>query len=237
MKIAHMNWMQVEEYLKHDDRAVIPLGSTEQHAYLSLSTDSLLAERVAVEAAEPLGAAVFPVVSYGITPYFMAYPGTVSLRVTTHLQVIHDILESLTHHGFKRIVFVNGHGGNTPAQSVCGEFMRVHARDHVNVHIKWHDWWNAPRTWAKVKEIDPMAAHASWMENFPWTRLLSVAIPQAQKAPIELARIRQLNPIDLRAYLGDGNYGGLYQRADEEMQALWQVGVEETRAVIEEGWA
>jgi len=233
MKIIDMNWMQLQEYLKHDDRAVVPLGSTEQHAYLSLSTDSILAERVAVEAAEPIGVAVFPIVAYGITPYFMAYPGTISLRVNTYMQIVHDILKSLTQHGFKRIVIVNGHGGNTPAQSVCGEFMH----DHSNVRIKWHDWWNAPRTWAKVKEIDPSASHAAWMENFPWTRLHDVAMPQEQKAPIDLARVRQLNPIDLRAYLGDGNYGGLYQRADEEMLVLWQVGVEETRVVIDEGWA
>ncbi len=50
-----MNWMMAENYLKRDDRAVLPLGSTEQHAYLSLSVDSILAERLAVEAAEPLG--------------------------------------------------------------------------------------------------------------------------------------------------------------------------------------
>jgi len=233
MKIAEMNWMQVEEYLKHDDRAVVPLGSTEQHAYLSLSTDSTLAERVAVEAAESIGVAVFPVVAYGITPYFMAYPGTISLRVDTYMQIMHDILESLTQHGFKRIIIVNGHGGNTPAQSVCGEFMR----DHANVRIKWHDWWNAPQVWAKVKEIDPVASHASWMENFPWTRLRDVVMPDQQKPPIDLARTRQLNPIDLRAYLGDGNYAGVYQRSDEELLALWQVGVEETHAVINEGWA
>ena len=232
MRIAEMNWMQVEKYLKRDDRAVVPLGSTEQHAYLSLSTDSILAERVAVEAAKPIGVAVFPVVAYGITPYFMAYPGTISLRVNTYLQVIHDILESLTQHGFKRIVIVNGHGGNTPAQSVCGEFLR----DHTDVRIKWHDWWNAPQVWAKVNEIDPVASHASWMENFPWTRLAKVVMPSEQKPPINLAHARQLNPIDLRAYLGDGNYAGVYQRSDEAMRALWQVGVAETRAVIEAIW-
>jgi creatinine amidohydrolase len=233
MKIAGLNWMQVEEYLKHDDRAVVPLGSTEQHAYLSLSTDSILAERVALEAAEPIGVAVFSVVAYGITPYFMAYPGTISLRVNTYMQIMHDILESLTQHGFKRIVIVNGHGGNTPAQSVCGEFMR----DHTNVRIKWHDWWNALQVWAKVKEIDPVALHASWMENFPWTRLRDVVMPDQQKPPIDLAHARQLTPIDLRAYLGDGNYAGVYQRSDEEMLALWQIGVEETRAVIDASWA
>ena len=81
-----------------------------------------------------------------------------------------------------------------------------------------------------------MASHASWMENFPWTRLAEVVMPSNQKQPIDLAHARQLNPIDLRAYLGDGNYAGVYQRSDEEMRALWQVGVAETRAVIGEGW-
>ena len=233
MKIAEMNWMQVEGYLQHDDRAVVPLGSTEQHAYLSLSTDSILAERVAVEAAEPIGVAVFPVVAYGITPYFMAYPGTISLRIETYLQIIHDILESLTQHGFRRIIFVNGHGGNTSVQLLCGESLRA----RTDVRIKWHDWWNAPQVWAKVKAIDPVASHASWMENFPWTRLAEVAMLAEQKQPIDVAHVRQLNPREARAYLGDGNYAGVYQRSDEEMLALWQIGVEETRAVIDEGWA
>ena len=80
MRISDMNWMMVEEYLKRDDRCVLPLGSTEQHAYLSLSVDSILAERIAVEAAEPLGVPVFPVVAYGITPYFRAFPGSITLR-------------------------------------------------------------------------------------------------------------------------------------------------------------
>lgn len=84
MKISDMNWLQVEQYLASDDRAVVPIGSTEQHAYLSLSVDSILSERVAVDAALPLKVPVFPVLAYGITPYFMAFPGTVSLRTETY---------------------------------------------------------------------------------------------------------------------------------------------------------
>ena len=61
MNIAEMTWMQVEAYLKTDNRCVLPLGSTEQHAYISLATDSILSERLALEAAEPLGIPVFPV--------------------------------------------------------------------------------------------------------------------------------------------------------------------------------
>src|SRR5437016_6144505 len=88
MRISDMNWMQVEEYLKHDDLCVLPLGCTEQHAFLSLSVDSILSERVSLEAAEPLGVPVFPVFAYGITPYFRAFPGSISLRISTYLNVV-----------------------------------------------------------------------------------------------------------------------------------------------------
>src|ERR671922_2146221 len=103
MRIADMNWMQVAEYLSRDDRAVVPLGSIEQHAYLSLATDAILAERVATEAAEPLGVPVFPALAYGITPYFLAYPGTLTLRVATYLRMVRDLLDSLARSGFRRI--------------------------------------------------------------------------------------------------------------------------------------
>ena len=178
MRISEMNWMMVEEYLRRDDRAVLPLGCTEQHAYLSLSTDSILAERLAVEAAEPLGVPVFPVLAYGITPYFRAFPGTITLRVKTYMSVVGDILDAIAEHGFKRILIVNGHGGNTPAQGFVGEWIA----DHPGVRIKFHNWWNAPKVWAQVQAIDPVASHASWMENFPWTRLTKVEVPSRQKA-------------------------------------------------------
>src|SRR6266496_2765794 len=112
MRISKMNWMMVEEYLRHDDHAVLPIGCTEQHAFLSLSTDSILAERVAAEAAEPLGVPVFPVIGYGITPGFRAFPGTVSLRIETLVAIVRDVLDGLLEQGFQRILVVNGHGGN-----------------------------------------------------------------------------------------------------------------------------
>ncbi len=225
--------MMVEEYLRHDDRCVLPLGSTEQHAYLSLAVDSILAERLAVDAAEPLGIPVFPVLAYGITPYFRAFPGTITLRVQTHLAVVRDILDSICEHGFKRVLIVNGHGGNAPAQGLVGEWLA----DHPGMRIKFHNWWNAPKVWAQVQATDPVASHASWMENFPWTRLADVAMPSEQKAATELETIRQLDPKALRTYLKDGNWGGVYRRDDEEMTKIWKVGVEETRELLSENWA
>ena len=227
-----MNWIQVEEYLRHDDRAVLPLGSTEQHGYLRLTVDCILPERVAVDAALPLGVPVFPVVPYGVTPYFREFPGSVSLRVETHLRVVADILDSLAHSGFRRILIVNGHGGNSAVQQFVPEW----SADHPKCRVLFHNWWNAPRTWAKVQAIDPVASHGSWMENFPWTRLPGVNLPDAGRPMVDLARVRALAPVALREYLGDGNFGGKYQRSDEEMQALWQVAVEETRALLTGSW-
>jgi creatinine amidohydrolase len=232
MRISDMNWMMVEEYLKRDDRCMLPLGSTEQHAYLSLSVDSILAERIAVEAAEPLGVPVFPVLAYGITPYFRAFPGSITLRVNTYLRVVGEILDAMAEQGFKRILIVNGHGGNAPAQSLVGEWMA----DRSDVRIKFHDWWSAPKTWAQVLAIDPVASHASWMENFPWTRLANVTMPDKQKPMSDLAYLRQLDSRSLRDYLKDGNYGGYYQRHDEEMMKIWRAGVAETRELLTEAW-
>lgn len=232
MKISEMNWMQVEHYLQQDDRALVPLGSTEQHAYLSLSVDSILAERVAVEAAEPLGVPVFPVLAYGITPYFLTYPGTISLRVETYIHLVRDLLDSLAQTGFRRILLVNGHGGNAPANSFATEWMA----HHPTVQVKFHDWWRAPRTWACVKQIDAEASHASWMENFPWTRLANVTMPDEHKVlPNRTGQATLVGPA-LRHHLGDGNFGGWYQRPDAEMLEIWQIAVAETRALIESGW-
>ena len=226
-----MNWMQVEQYLQHDDRAILPLGSTEQHSHLRLTVDCILPERVAVEAAEPLGIPVFPVVAYGVTPYFREFPGTISLRVETHLHVVRDILDSMAHSGFRRILIVNGHGGNGAVQQLTQEW----TADHPGCRVIFHNWWNAPQTWAKVQEIDPVASHGSWMENFPWTRLPGVDMPATTRTMIDHAHLRTLDPVGVRDYIGDGNFGGRYQRSDDEMHALWQVAVTETRALLT-GW-
>lgn len=233
MKISEMNWEQVETYLKGNDLAVLPLGSTEQHAGLSLSVDAILAEKIAIDAAQELGVPVFPVLAYGITPYFVAFPGTVSLRVATYVAIVRDILDCLKAQGFRRIVIVNGHGGNQPAASLAGEWMA----DNPEVSVKFHNWWNAPATLAKVHEIDTVASHASWMENFAWTRLKDVVLPGQRKPSIDFQRMRMLNPQGVRKYLGDGNFGGYYQHDDKDMQAIWEVAVAETRQLIKGPWS
>ena len=232
MRIAEMNWMQLEQHVKHDRRAVLPIGSTEQHAQLSLCVDSILAERVSVEAAQTIDVPVFPAIQYGFTPSFVDYPGTVTLSLATLCALVCEVLDSMVRSGFRQIVIVNGHGGNSPAQSAVLEWLNKNR----GVQVKWHNWWNAPKTWAKVKAIDPVASHASWMENFPWTRLPGVTPPADAKPMLDFARYQRIDPGARKTLVGDGNFGGLYQRSDAEMLALWEVAVAETRELIASDW-
>lgn len=232
MKIDQMNWMQVEEYLQRDDRAVVPLGSTEQHAWLSLSTDTILAERVSVEAAEAAGVPVFPPLAYGIVPAFGAYPGTLSLKVDTYLRIIGDLLDSLHRSGFRRILFVNGHGGNVPGAALVTEWCAA----HPEMRVKWHNWWAGVEVMKVVTAIDPIASHASWMENFPWTRLPGVAMPDEQVRLSDTSKGPRLTGDALRTYLGSGNFAGYYQHSDDDMQRVWAAGVAETRDLLENHW-
>jgi creatinine amidohydrolase len=231
MKIEDANWMQVEEYLERDDRIVVPIGSTEQHAYLSLGTDTILAHRVAVEAAEPLGVLVLPALPFGIAPGFVAFPGTVSLRPETLAAVLTETLDALYGHGFRGFLLVNGHGGNIPV----AEALEVWARGREEARLRFHSWWDSPAVRDVAERIHPEVAHASWFENFPWTRLPGVELPAKEKPAVtDSAALRELDPAAVRAAIGDGSYGGPYEVADEDALKVWRAGVAEVRTLIEQ---
>jgi creatinine amidohydrolase len=230
MRIEDCNWMQVERYLERDDRLVVPLGSVEQHAYLSLGVDRILSERVSEEAAEPLGVLVLPALPYGLTPYFGAYPGSPTLRVDTYRALLRDLLDSFADQGFRRFLFVNGHGGNADGRDAVDTWERD------GCQALWHDWWAGDRVRAVVTEIDREASHASWFENFPWTRLPGVELPDVRKPMADVSRLRELDPRAVRELLGDGSLGGLYERPDEDVLRVWDAGVAEVRALLENGW-
>jgi creatinine amidohydrolase len=232
VRARDLNWLQVEEYLSRDDRVVLPLGSTEQHGYLSLETDNILAERVSAEAAEPLGVLVLPALPYGLTPSFAAFPGSPSLRLETFVAVVRDLLDSLYGHGFRRFLLVNGHGGNLPAGSLAREW----AAAHDDAQAIFHSWWSSERVQATAREVDPEPSHANWFENFPWTRLARVELPGDRKPPLDEAAYRVAGPAQVRELLGDGVFGGAYELPDEQVERVWRAGVEEVRELLENGW-
>jgi creatinine amidohydrolase len=230
MRVRDLNWMQLEEYLRTDDRIVLPVGSTEQHAYLSLETDNIIAERIAAEAAEPLGIPVLPVLPYGLTQGFVAFPGSPTLRLDTYAAVLRDLLDSLHSQGFRRFLIASGHSGNPPGAVAAAEWRR----EHEDAAVLWHEVWEG-RPDELAAEIDTEYDHASWSENFPWTRLPDVELPSERKPPIE----RPLGlgrPHAWREALGDGSFGGPYALPDGDVLRVWNAAVEQLRARLDTGW-
>jgi creatinine amidohydrolase len=107
---------------------IIPTGAIEQHAdFLSTDTDIVLSSQVAIRAAERVTkfpVVVAPLLPFGFSPHHLSWPGTISLRLETFLAVLTDMVKSIFNAGFKRALFVNGHGGNeAPLRALCGQLV------------------------------------------------------------------------------------------------------------------
>lgn len=107
--LHEMNWRSVEEHLRKDDVVLVPVGATEQHGdHTPLLVDTAWAIAVSEGAARAANALAVPPLHFGWSPHHLAYCGAVTLRPETLINVLVDVCESLIHHGFKRIVLVNG---------------------------------------------------------------------------------------------------------------------------------
>jgi creatinine amidohydrolase len=89
---------------------------------------------------------------------------------------------------------------------------------------------------AAIRAIDEVASHASWMEGFPWTRVARVEAPGGHKAAVDLAGREDMTPQEFRERLGDGSFGGYYQRPDDVLLGVWRSAVDETRTLMDAGW-
>lgn len=113
MLLHLQTWQEVEQYLEQASGIIVPIGSTEQHGPTGLiGTDAICAEVIAKGVGEATGAIVAPTFSIGMALHHLAFPGSISLRPTTLIQVVQDFITSLASSGFKRFFFINGHGGN-----------------------------------------------------------------------------------------------------------------------------
>ena len=173
---------------------------------------------------------MLPVLPFGLTPAFAAFPGSPSLRLETFVSVLRDLLDSLRGQGFRRFLLVNGHGGNLPGGALAREW----TTDHPDAQAIFHSWWSSPRVQGAARKIDPVPSHANWFENFPWTRLEGRA-PDGGKPPLDQAAYLAAGPAEVRDLLGDGVFGGTYTLPDEQVRGSWRVGVEGSRA-LESGW-
>lgn len=232
MRVQDLNWLDVEKYLKSEDRVILPLGSTEQHAYLSVCTDYLLANKLAEDTGGKTQVISYPCLPFGLAPYFMDYPGTINIKPNTYFAFIEDLLDSLYHHGFRRIFIINGHGGNSPVQAQIALWLNK----HKDARVILHNWWSSPLVSNKVQSFSKTASHASWMENFPWTRVANTIASDESKDMVDLKKLIQVGSNTVKKIVQEGNYGGSFTRSDEDMLAVWDVAIDETIELLQNGW-
>jgi creatinine amidohydrolase len=141
MLYGEHNWTQIPDLA--DKVAVLPLGSMEQHGHhLPLLTDTMICSEIVRRAEAALGdAAMFlPMLWAGASDHHLRFPGTVSVHNDTYTRMLEDILESLIGNGFRRIVLLNAHGGNSMPGSEA--LYRVQMR-----HREERDLWLVLATW------------------------------------------------------------------------------------------
>lgn len=113
--------------LKETDLVVLPIGSTEQHGpHLPLGNDAIqvreMSRRIALKLADRgIKAIVGPLVPFGVAPYHMPFPGTITLQPATFQALMYDVMMSLYRHGFRRFALPMGHGGNLASMQVVAQ--------------------------------------------------------------------------------------------------------------------
>jgi creatinine amidohydrolase len=122
VELGRMSWAEIAEVAVADPIVLLPIGTVEQHGpHLPVNADNMVAEYVAIKAATRTNALVAPSINYGYSATFRKFAGTLSVRQETLAAMLRDVSRALTSHGFRRIVFVDNHGGNEP---VCEQIAR-----------------------------------------------------------------------------------------------------------------
>jgi creatinine amidohydrolase len=225
MRFEDLNWMDVEKYLEGEDRLMVVTGSTEQHAYLSLLTDIKIPLALADAASQSTGVLVAPPLNFGASPYFLAYPGTLSLRASTLMAAVEDIVRSANGHGFRRILVINGHGGNSPARA------RLHEvnNDLPDLRLNWYDWWTSHSVEAVARQHDLKPGHANWLEAFAFT--IVGQPPEGSKIPPKVPSAI-LDSKAARQVYGDGSFGEPYRASETVMHELFAAALEDVQQLL-----
>lgn len=147
MLLQLSSWQEVETYLQGSTGIIIPIGSTEQHGPRGLlGTDALCPQILAEGVHDKINVMVAPTLNIGIAQHHLDFAGTITLRPTTLIAMIQDMIDSLLRHGFTHFYFLNGHGGNiAPLMTTFAEIyypysIQAKSPDRVP-KFKLRNWW------------------------------------------------------------------------------------------------
>jgi creatinine amidohydrolase len=225
MRLEDLNWMDVERYLEQDDRLILLLGACEQHGYLSLLTDIRIPLALADSASNQTGVLIAPPLNFGISPYFLDYPGTLSFSVKTLLSAAEDLVRSAYRQGFRRLLVLNGHGGN----SAVRQHLSAINNDLPDLKMSWYDWWMSHSVEAIAQKHSIKPAHANWLEAFSFT--IVGELPEGSKTPPKVPSAI-MDAETTRKVYGDGSFGGPYRVDDGIMQEVLNAALEDVLLLL-----
>ena len=240
MQLHLSSWPEVEAYLSTSKAILIPIGSTEQHGPNGLlGTDALCPEIIGRRAGDEAGILVGPTFNVGQSQHHMAFPGTITLRPSTMIAAMCDWAQSLARHGFERIYWLNGHGGNIA--TITAAFSEMYrgisfSEPDANPPLRCmlRNWWQLPGLAELCKQLFPVGegSHATPSE----ISVTYFGYPEAQK-PVSISpKVAPNGPIydaeDYRRRFPDGRIGSDPSQAS--LEAGEKIVAAAVKAVIAE---
>lgn len=214
--LLHLStWPEVEAYLEKSTGIILPIGSTEQHGPTGLiGTDAICAEAIAKGVGEAIGALIGPTINVGMALHHTAFPGSISLRPSTMIQVIQEYVICLARAGFTKFLFINGHGGNIATlKAAFSETYAILADLNIpnaeRVQCQVANWFMCHSVYKLAKELygDQEGSHATPSE----VALTQYVYPEAIKqVPLskEVSRDHTIyGAADFRRRYPDGRMG------------------------------
>ncbi|XBQ17540.1 MAG: creatininase family protein [Oceanicaulis sp.] len=230
MLLHTASWPEVEAYLKRSKGIVIPVGSTEQHGPNGLvGTDAICPEVIAREAGEEAGFLVGPTFNVGVAQHHLGFPGSMTLRPSTMIAAMNDWMDSLVRHGFKRIYWLNGHGGNIATiQAAFAESYAAWSMDGeaCPYRLASKNWWELDGVGALCKSLFPVGegSHATASEVSVTYYAHPEAVKTVEMSPRIAPEGRFADAADYRTRFPDGRIGS------DPSQATPEKGAEIVRA-------
>ncbi len=214
MRLQTATWPEVEAYLERSTGIIVPIGSTEQHGPNGMiGTDAICPETIAFGVAESIEVLIAPTLAFGQAHHHLGFAGTIALRPSTLMAVLVDIVRSLHRQGFRRIYFLNGHGGNVA--TINAAFQEVYAQSTFgdanlpDLQLQLRNWYMAESVGKLSKQLfgNQEGGHATPSE----VSLTFYAYPEKIKTTTMSPEIAPHGTIrdayDYRAQFPDGRIG------------------------------
>ncbi|MBO3459295.1 creatininase family protein [Aetokthonos hydrillicola Thurmond2011] len=214
--LLHLStWQEVESYLQQSQGIILPIGSTEQHGPTGLiGTDAICAEAIARGVGEATQAIVAPTINVGMALHHTAFPGTMSLRPSTMIQVIREYITCLAKAGFTKFYFINGHGGNIATLKAAFSETYAHLEDLqlANAHkvqCQLANWFMCSSVYQLAKELygNQEGSHATPSEVALTQYVYPESIKQAPLSSSVGSGRKIYSAADFRQHYPDGRMG------------------------------